>query len=82
MVEGPGADEIAPVGSPEGEAHLVRSTEQRSWAGGCNGGRSCPLAKMRGITRAHLASRTNGDVAEPAVGAFGVVGCEQNYSGT
>src|SRR5271166_4179233 len=36
-----------PVGSPEGEAHLVRSTEQRSWSGGCNGGRSDPLGKMR-----------------------------------
>src|ERR1017187_1890133 len=36
-----------PVGSPEGEARLVRSTERRSWSGGCNGGRSCPLAKMR-----------------------------------
>src|ERR1039457_7209293 len=36
-VEGPGSDEIAPVGC----------TGRRSCSGGCNGGRSCPLAKMR-----------------------------------
>src|SRR5579864_4883342 len=35
------------VGSPEGEARLVGSSGRRPWSGGCNGGRSCPLAKMR-----------------------------------
>src|SRR5690242_282930 len=34
------------VGSPEGEARLVGCTGRRSCSGGCNGGRSCPLAKM------------------------------------
>ena len=133
MVEGPGADEIAPVGSPEGEARLVRSTEQRSWAGGMQRGAKLPLPRCavlhahilrtvltvmllsrggrlrlalsqenitqpprmfpektaaigkrfvneRGSAEArffrnpdalHFANRTNGDVAEPVVGAFG-----------
>ena len=43
--QGSGADEIAPVGSPEGEARLVRSTEQRSWPGDATGAEST-LAKM------------------------------------
>src|ERR1019366_8809427 len=44
---GAGGERSLPRSGVQRRNALVWSTDQRSWAGGCNGGRSCPLAKMR-----------------------------------